>query len=159
MVQRRLSLSRLPRSYELSLVWEGIRVSVAFLQGVAGGFLVVLLLILVVGGLLVAAVFGRAAGKSPDDRPDVGARSGLIPGRILCVIGLGFAVIGAFFVSIGTDILGMILGMAGYYLGARVFGVVIIVLSTITLFIGLLIGQGAIPGSYDEIMNGYFPRH
>ncbi len=133
--------------------------SVAFLQGVAGGFLVVLLIVLVGGGLLLAAVFGRAAGGSPDDRPDIGARSGVIPGRILCTIGLGAAVIGAFFVSVGTDVVGMLLGMAGYYFGARVFGVVVIVLSTITLFIGLLVGQDALPGSYDEIMNGFAPRH
>ena len=129
--------------------------SVAFLQGVAGGFLVILLLVLVVGGLLVAVVFGRASGGSPDDRPDVGARSSVIPGRILCVIGLGSAVIGAFFVSVGTDVVGMLLGMMGYYLGARVFGVVIIVLSTVTLFVGLLAGQGAIPGSYDQLVDGF----
>lgn len=129
--------------------------SVALLQGVAGGFLVVLLIVLVGGGLLLAAVFGRAAGGRPDDRPDVGARSGLIPGRILCTIGLGSAVIGAFFVSIGSDIMGMLLGMMGYYFGARVFGVVVIVLSTVTLFVGLLVGQGVIPGSYDQFVEGF----
>ncbi len=133
--------------------------SVAFLQGIAGALLVVLLLALVGGGLLLAAVFGRAAGGSPDDRPDVGGRSGLILGRIICAVGLGSAMIGAYYVSVGTNVMGMLLGMIGYYLGARVFGVVIIVLSTITLFIGLLVGQGAVPGAYDEIMNGYFPRH
>ena len=133
--------------------------SVAFLQGIAGALLVVLLLALVGGGLLLAAVFGRAAGGSPDDRPDAGARSGLILGRIICAVGLGSAMIGAYYVSVGTNVMGMLLGMIGYYLGARVFGVVIIVLSTITLFIGLLVGQGAVPGAYDEIMNGYFPRH
>ena len=129
--------------------------SVALLQAVAGGFLIVLLLVLAVGGLAVVAVFGRAAGERPDDRSRVGARNGSIPGRILCAIGLGSAVMGAFFVSVGTDVMGMALGMMGYYLGARFFGVVVIVLSTITLFIGLLVGQGAIPGSYDQIMDGF----
>ena len=83
----------------------------------------------------------------------------MILGRIICAVGLGSAVIGAYYVSVGTNVMGMLLGMVGYYLGARVFGVVIIVLSTITLFIGLLVGQGAVPGAYDDIMNGYFPRH
>lgn len=129
--------------------------NVALLQGVAGGFLVVLLIVLVGGGLLVAAVFGRAAGETLDDRPDVGARSGLIPGRILCVFGLGSAVIGAYFVSVGTDVVGMLLGMMGYYFGARVFGIVIIVLSTAALFVGLLVGQGAVPGSYDQFVDGF----
>jgi hypothetical protein len=53
----------------------------------------------------------------------------------------------------------MLLGAVGYYLGARVFGVIVIVLSTVTLFIGLLAGQGAIPGSYEELLSGYIPRH
>jgi hypothetical protein len=130
-------------------------VSVALVQAVAGGFLLVLLLALIIGGLITVAVFGRAAGGRPDDRPGAGARQGLILGRMLCAIGLGSAAIGALFVSVGTDVVGMVLGMMGYYLGARVFGVVLIVLSTITLFIGLLVGQGAIPGSYDQIMNGF----
>ena len=128
--------------------------SVALVQAVAGGFLLILVLALIIGGLITVAVFGRAAGGRPDDRP-AGARQGLILGRMLCAIGLGSAAIGALFVSVGTDVVGMVLGMMGYYLGARVFGVVLIVLSTITLFIGLLVGQGAIPGSYDQIMNGF----
>jgi hypothetical protein len=68
---------------------------------------------------------------------------------------VSFAVVGAFFVEIATDILGMILGAVGYYLGSRVFGAVVIILSVVTLFIGLLAGQGVIPGSYDEIVDGY----
>ena len=129
--------------------------SVALLQGVAGGFLIVLLIVVVGGGLLVAVVFGRAVGESPDDRPLEEARQSLVPGRILCAIGLGSAVIGAYFVDIGTNVVGMVLGMMGYYFGARVFGVVIVVLSTITLFVGLLVGQGAIPGSYDQFVDGF----
>jgi hypothetical protein len=53
----------------------------------------------------------------------------------------------------------MILGLVGYYMGARVFGVLVIVLSTITLFIGLLIGPGAIPGAYDEAVEGLTKSH
>lgn len=78
----------------------------------------------------------------------------LFPARALCVIGLGFAVAGAFFVSVATAVLGMTLGMVGYFLGARVFGTVVVILSIATLFIGLLVGPAAIPGSYDGPMNG-----
>jgi hypothetical protein len=133
--------------------------AVALLQGLAGGFLVVLFFILLGGGLLLAAVLGRAFGKRGPDRP--GGRFGrsLLPGRILCSVGLALAVTGAFFVDVGTDVVGMLLGAAGYYLGARVFGVILIILSIVTLFIGLLAGQGAVPGSYEELMSGYTPRH
>ncbi len=74
----------------------------------------------------------------------------LFPARALCVLGLGSAVVGAFFVSLATNVLGMILGMVGYFLGARVFGTVVVILSIATLFIGLLVGPLAIPGSYDQ---------
>lgn len=85
-----------------------------------------------------------------------GARQGrnLFAARALCVIGLGFAIVGAFFVSVATAVVGIVLGIVGYFLGARVFGTVVIVLSIATLSIGLLIGPGAIPGSYDGPMNG-----
>lgn len=78
----------------------------------------------------------------------------MLVGRILCTIGVGSAVVGAFFVSVATDIVGIILGVIGYYLGARVFGVVVIVFSTITFFFGLAFGIDAIPGSYDEAVSG-----
>jgi hypothetical protein len=128
-------------------------------MALGGAFLVVLFFVLIVGGMLLATIFGRAFGSRGPDHPVEGPGRNLIPGRMLCSVGLGFAVLGAFFVSVATNVVGMILGAVGYYLGARVFGVVVIVLSIITLFIGLLIGPGAIPGSYDEIMNGYTPRH
>lgn len=78
----------------------------------------------------------------------------LFPARALCVIGLIFAVVGAFFVSVGTAVLGVLLGMVGYFLGARAFGTAVVLLSIATLFIGLLIGPLSIPGSYDQPTNG-----
>ncbi len=121
-----------------------MNIAVAFLQGLAGGFLVVLFLVLVVGGLLLAAVLGRASQREEPGRPGRPGSS-LLPARILCATGLGFAVVGAFSISVAIDILGMTLGAVGYYLGARVFGVVIVILSTVALFIGLLIGAGTVP--------------
>ena len=70
------------------------------------------------------------------------------------MIGLILAVVGVFFVSVATSVLGMLLGMVGYFLGARVFGAVVVLLSIATLFIGLLIGPLSIPGSYDQPSNG-----
>lgn len=78
----------------------------------------------------------------------------MFPARALCVIGLGFAVAGAFFVSVATAVAGIILGMVGYFLGARLFGTLVVALSIVTLFTGLLIGPFSIPGSYDEPTNG-----
>ena len=83
-----------------------------------------------------------------------GQRRSLFSARALCVTGLIFAVIGAFFVSVATAVLGVLLGMVGYFLGARVFGTVVVFLSIATLFIGLLIGPFSIPGSYDQPTNG-----
>ena len=130
-------------------------IAVALLQGALGGaFVVILFLVLLGGGLLLVVVFGgRVAPAEGADRRGLG-RS-LFPARALCVVGVSFAVVGAFFVEIAIDVLGMILGAVGYYLGSRVFGAVVIILSVVTLFIGLLAGQGVIPGSYDEIVNGY----
>ena len=77
-----------------------------------------------------------------------------MPARALCVIAISFAVLGAFFVSVATDVLGVVLGMVGYFLGARVLGTVVVILSIATLFIGLLVGPVALPGSYDQPTHG-----
>jgi hypothetical protein len=131
-------------------------IAVALLQGIAGGLLIVVFLVVVAGALLLATVFGRAGGGRPQDAEEMLKRTGgsLLPGRIFCAIGLGFAVTGMFFVEVGTDVVGMILGVMGYYLRARVFGVVVIVVSVITLFVGLLAGQDVIPGAYSEAVDG-----
>ena len=131
----------------------------ALLQGIAGEILAIIFFAVVGGGVLLSAVLGRTSGGSSAARPPGEPERRLLPARILCAIGLGFAVIGAFFISVGTNVVGMILGLVGYYLGARVFGVLVIVLSTVTLFIGLLIGPGAIPGTYDEAVEGLTKSH
>lgn len=107
-------------------------------------FLVILFFVVIGGGLLVVAVFGARAAPNPEG----GGRPGrsLFPARALCVVGVGFAVVGAFFVSVATDVLGMVLGMVGYFLGARVLGTVVVILSIATLLIGLLVGPGRATG-------------
>ncbi len=130
-------------------------IATALLQGLAGGFLVVLLLVVIGGGLLLVAIVSRTASgtRGAAGTPEEPERS-LFPGRALCAAGLGAAVLGAFFVSVSTNVAGVILGMVGYYLGARVFGVIVIVLSAATLLIGLLVGPAAMPGAYDQETNG-----
>lgn len=65
----------------------------------------------------------------------------LLAGRVLSMTGLVFAVIGAFFVSVAVNVLGMILGMFGYALGSRILGGVASFLSLITMVIGIYYGQ------------------
>lgn len=74
--------------------------------------------------------------------------------RLLCAVGILLAVIGAFFISVALNVLGMVLGMVGYTLGARRLGPITVVLALLTLVIGLLLGQGVLPGAYDRITDG-----
>ncbi|QIN78375.1 hypothetical protein GBA65_07380 [Rubrobacter marinus] len=75
-------------------------------------------------------------------------------GRALCICGLMLAVVGAYFVSMATEAVGIALGVAGYYLGARTLGSATILLCTAALFVGLLVGQGFVPGPYDGDADG-----
>lgn len=128
-------------------------ITFTLLQAIGGAFLVILFFVVLGGGLLLIAVIGGRAARSPDHSGGERGRS-LFPARALCVVGMSLAVVGAFFVSMATDVLGMVLGMAGYFLGARVLGAVVVALSFATLLIGLLVGPLAIPGSYDQPTDG-----
>ncbi|MDP9474237.1 MAG: hypothetical protein M3R38_00780 [Actinomycetota bacterium] len=75
-------------------------------------------------------------------------------GRALCAFGLALAVIGAYFVSVATEAIGIALGAAGYYLGARTLASATIVLCVVATFVGLLAGQGYVPGPYDGEADG-----
>ncbi len=76
-------------------------------------------------------------------------------GRALSVVALVFCVpVGVFFVSVAAGAVGIVLGVAGYALGARRFGGSAVVLCTVAMLLGLLIGQGAMPGSYDAVLDG-----
>lgn len=79
-------------------------------------------------------------------------------GRLLSVVALVFCVpVGALFVSIAMGAVGIFLGITGYALGARRLGFLAVVLCTIAMFVGLLVGQGVIPGdAYDRAVDGWF---
>lgn len=79
-------------------------------------------------------------------------------GRLLSVVALVFCVpIGALFVSIATGAVGIFMGITGYALGARRLGALAVALCTAAMFVGLLFGQGVIPGdAYDRAVEGWF---
>ena len=77
-------------------------------------------------------------------------------GRVLCVPGLVLAVIGAYFVSVALGAGGIVLGVAGYTLGTRRLGAATVVLGVASIFVGLLVGQGVMAGSYDRAVDGWF---
>jgi hypothetical protein len=79
----------------------------------------------------------------------------VLVGRVLSIIALIFCVpIGILFVSVATGAVGLVLGIVGYTLGALRLGSVAIVLCTAAMLLGLLVGQGAMPGSYDARLDG-----
>ncbi len=82
----------------------------------------------------------------------------LTAGRLLSVFALVFCVpVGALFVSVATGAVGIVLGITGYVLGARTLGRLTVVLCTVAMFVGLLVGQGVIPGgAYDRVVDGWF---
>ncbi len=76
-------------------------------------------------------------------------------GLVLSAFALVFCVpVGILFVSVATGAVGIVLGVVGYSLGARRLGSVAVVLCAAAMFLGLLVGQGAIPGSYDATLDG-----
>lgn len=76
-------------------------------------------------------------------------------GRTLSALALVFCVpVGILFVSVATGAVGILLGVAGYAFGARRLGSLAVMLCTAAMFLGLLVGQGAIPGSYDAALDG-----
>jgi len=67
-------------------------------------------------------------------------------GRVACVIGLLCTLWGTFYVSVAYEALGILLGGAGYALGARRFGSATVVISGVALILVLAAAQGYIPG-------------
>ncbi len=81
----------------------------------------------------------------------------LSAGRLLSGLAIVFCVpLGALFVSIATGAVGVFLGITGYALGARRLGTLAVVLCTAAMFVGLLVGQGVLPGAYDRAVDGWF---
>ena len=76
-------------------------------------------------------------------------------GLSLSAFALVFCVpMGILFVSVATGAVGFIFGMVGYALGAHKIGSVTVVLCAAVMFLGLLVGQAAMPGSYDAAVDG-----
>ena len=63
-------------------------------------------------------------------------------GRLLSAAALIFCVpAGLYFVSIAVEFVGIVLGVAGYTLGARRLGSLAVVLCTVVMFVSYLLGQ------------------
>ncbi|CAN5871818.1 hypothetical protein BH18ACT11_BH18ACT11_00330 [soil metagenome] len=76
-------------------------------------------------------------------------------GRAFSIVAIIFCVpVGVLFVSVATGAVGICLGVVGYVLGARRLASVAVALSVVAMFLGLLVGQGALPGSYDAALDG-----
>ncbi len=71
-------------------------------------------------------------------------------------MGIVLAVIGAYFVSVALGAVGITLGVVGYSLGARNLGRLTVVVGVVSIFVGLLVGQGVMPGTYDRAVDGWF---
>jgi hypothetical protein len=92
----------------------------------------------------------------PEKHPEISWR--LTSGRLLAGFSLVFCVpVGVLFVSVATGAVGIVLGIAGYALGASTLGRLAVVLCIMAMFVGLLVGQGVIPGdAYDRLVDGWF---
>ena len=71
---------------------------------------------------------------------------GKFVGTLLCAGGLVAALVGLIGEDVSPETMGMILGVAGYALGARAAGVFTIVVSTATLILALMISSGELAG-------------
>ena len=124
--------------------------------------LIVLAILGLLGGLLLFRVFGQAAARN-EDRPggdedegqqanlgEEGKRSiRLLFGRLASILGMLIAAAGAIFsVNTATSITaaGILLGVIGFALGARRFGIAAIVVTVALLLISLAAINGLIPG-------------
>ncbi|ABG03638.1 hypothetical protein Rxyl_0668 [Rubrobacter xylanophilus DSM 9941] len=80
----------------------------------------------------------------------------LLAGRMLCVIGILIAPFGAYAISVVLDAVALILGTIGFALGARTLGAATVVLAVVAMFVGLLAGEGMVPGAYDRALEDVF---
>jgi len=90
--------------------------------------------------------------RDPAENPEGAKQVKLLAGRISAVVGILFAIgglIGPILAdgsSVSAGVMGMILGILAYFLGARRIGTITVVLSVAALFFGLAASQGLIPG-------------
>ena len=102
---------------------------------------------------------GRPEDPASDERRVRSVRSFL--GLIVCVLGLLMAVGGILEVFVGgaasasnisSGATGIVLGIVGYFLGARRLAVATVILCVLSIFFGLAASQGIIPGfeGYDR---------
>lgn len=73
------------------------------------------------------------------DAPQGASLASLTIGRVLAAVGLVICIpAGLYLISIAMDSLGIVLGMVGFFLGARRIGTVTVVLGVCAMIFGLL---------------------
>ena len=82
--------------------------------------------------------------------PEQEQRLGRLVAGALGTAGVVFAIVGAYFISVAFAASGILLGTVGYAVGARNLGRAAVALGVVAIFIGLFVGQRAMPGSYDQ---------
>ncbi len=73
-------------------------------------------------------------------------REGSFWGTTVSILGLVLASLGGFFLDVMLEFAGIVLGAAGYGLGAHKLGIATVAISTILLLAFLAAGQSEIPG-------------
>ena len=143
-------------------------------MSIAIASLIALAIIGALGGLLLSRVFGAAAARNEDrprggedgegggrTRPGGGSldeagkrQAGLFFGGIAAALGALMGVAGVVLVLLGDSLMGavpvafvgILMGAAGYSLGARRLGRVAIVLAVVALLFAVAASQGMVPG-------------
>ena len=88
----------------------------------------------------------RRRGGAPAPTGAGGGNLRVLSGWAACVVGLFCALWGLFNISVAYEVLGIVLGVVGYALGARRLGATTVVVSAVLLIVVLAAAQGYVPG-------------
>ena len=94
----------------------------------------------------------RAGRGEPQQHPDKKNQAKQLAGRVACILGILLAlggIVGGFLgvtEDVSAGVLAMVLGVLGYYFGARRLGAATVVLGTVALFFLVAASTGLIPG-------------
>ena len=131
-------------------------------MGLAVVSLIVVAIFGAVAGLVLFRVFGAAAARNPaveggEDRGSVGGgieQLGPLVGAGAAVLGILLGVIGAVVAfsentidsAVPAASMGIVMGLVGYFLGARGRGRAAVVVAAVALMFGLMVSQGMVLG-------------
>jgi hypothetical protein len=88
----------------------------------------------------------RRQGDAPGLAGAGGGNLRVLSGWAACAVGLFCALWGLFNISVAYEVLGIVLGVVGYALGARRLATATVVVSVVLLVVVLAAAQGYVPG-------------